>query len=114
VCGAPEKPARRRSAPDGVAALEKRLFGHEKTFVAMCDAVAPFWIARANRLAEAADASPGKKLAQLALRIRARADDLVSTCSAHCNFLAGNLGSAEDAKDVDFLLDEPLTQGVGQ
>ncbi len=116
VCGAPDKPPRRRSAPDGLAAFEKRLLGHEKTFVAMCDAVAPFWIARANKLAaEADDDSPAKTLAEVALRIRARAGDLASTCSATATVSPEAVGwrhGGEGAKDIGLLLDE--TQGVGQ
>lgn len=117
VCGAPEKPARRRSAPDGVAALEKRLRGHEKTCVALFDALAPGWIVEAQRLVEAADDSPAKTLAGLALRIGARADDPGSTCSATATFTpeaGGWRHGSEDAKDVDFLLDGTLAQGVGQ
>jgi hypothetical protein len=116
VCGAPDKPPRRRGAPDGVAALEKRVRGHEQTCVALFEALSPHWIAEAQRLAEAADDGPAKTLAELALRIRARADDPGSTCSATATAseAEGRRQGSEGAKDVDFLLDETLTQGVGQ
>ena len=51
VGGAPDKAPRRRSAPDGLAALEKRLRGHEKTCVALFEVLTPHWIAEAQRLA---------------------------------------------------------------
>jgi hypothetical protein len=117
VCGAPDKPPRRRSGPDGLAALEKRLRGHEKTCVAVFEALSPRWIAEAQRLAEAADDSPAKTLAKLALRIRARADDPGSTCSATATVTLeaqGRRQGGEDANDLAFLLDETLTLGVGQ
>jgi len=96
VGGAPDKAPRSRSAPDGLAALEKRLRGHEKTCVALFEALAPDWIVEAQRLAETADDSLAKTLAQLALRIRARADDPGSTCSATATFSRLRRGSANE------------------
>jgi hypothetical protein len=76
----PHKPQRPRTSRGGVATLEKRLSGCEKSVVALLDAVAPYWVPRARRLAEAGD-DPDKALAELALRIRKRAGDQGATCS---------------------------------
>jgi hypothetical protein len=79
--GSSDNPLRSRKARDGIATLEKRLTGCEAILVAMLDAVAPFWVPRAHNLADA-EGDPRKPLAELALRIRARASDPAQTCSA--------------------------------
>ena len=76
----PPKPRRTRTGRGGVATLERRLSGCERTIVAFFDAVAPYWVPRARRLAEAGD-DPNKALAELALRVRKRASDQGETCS---------------------------------
>jgi hypothetical protein len=80
---APENPRRKPAGLSNLARLEKRLSGCEHAFVALCDAVAPFWVGRAKFLAGSAGSSPEKALAQLALRIHACAiSDATPTCSA--------------------------------
>jgi hypothetical protein len=108
---APDKPPRRRAAPDGVAALERRVNGCEKTVVALLDAVAPYWAARARKLAEA-NSDPNKGLAELALRIRMRAGDQGAPCGAPQGKSSEPAGLQPG--QVGHLLDDALTQGVLQ
>jgi len=107
----PDGTRRKETASDGAAALEKRLNGCEKTFVAMVDAVAPFWVPRAFKLI--AEGDPRKALAELALRIHARASDPDESCSALQVWppeAARPYPGTEDA-DVGPLLNETRAQG---
>jgi hypothetical protein len=110
----PHKSRRSRTSRGGVATLERRLNGCEKTVVAFFDAVAPYWVPRARRLAEVGD-DPNKALAELALRIRRRAGDLGETCSSLqlSSPEACSYPEREDS-EVDLLDDESRVPGALQ